>query len=432
MGFSEKIAYRQAKINFTGFPRMLEVEQNFAADCVIDIDSAVRKEIACLPLPDLNEKRIAITAGSRGIPNFMETIRAVGRELTSRGARPFVVPAMGSHGNATTEGQLEVLSSFGITDKNLDMPILASMETVYLGNSRNGVSVFCDRHAYEADYIVVCGRVKPHTDFRGTIESGLCKMMVVGLGKYDGATAFHKTGTGEMGERLVNAAEVFLSKANLLLCVALIDNAYHKTKRIEAVMPCKVLTREPELLQEARTAMARILLDEVDVLLVDYFGKEISGCGMDPNVTGRFVYEPNRYFEGFLRARKIAALRLTKASHGNAAGLGVADFISLKFAQKLDLGSIYTNCLTSRYSTGGKIPMVMNNDLDTIYAAASSCGVENVKKVRMVRVRNTLDLNRILVSENLLPIVSQRRDMRVLDKSVELRFNLEGCLTDLE
>ena len=431
MVFGEKISYQQAKPNFTGFPKMLEVRQRFQSDRTDDIDQAVTAELARIALPDLRGKRIAITAGSRGIPNFMQTIRAIGRELRARGAEPFVVPAMGSHGNATVPGQIEVLESFGIVEKNIEMPIRASMETVYLGESRNNVKVYCDRHAYEADYIVPCGRVKPHTDFRGPIESGLCKMMVVGLGKYDGATAFHKTGTGDMGERLISAAEIFLEKTKLLFCMALIDNAYHETRRIEAVRPQDVLSREPELLKEAANAMPRLLFDDPDVLIVDYFGKEISGCGMDPNVTGRFLYAPQTTFPGFPAIKKIAVMRMTEMSHGNAAGLGIADFISLKFARELDLGSIYTNCLTSRYSIGGKIPMIMNTDLDTVYAATSSCGIENVKDIRIVRIKNTLDLDRILISENMADEAKDRNDVEIIGEPKEMSFDAEENFSDL-
>lgn len=411
---------------------MLEIEQHFPSDCTHDIDEAVHAEIARIPLPDLHRKSVAITAGSRGIPNFMEAIRAIGRALRAIGADPFVIPAMGSHGNATVDGQLEVLHAFGITDEKIEMPIRASMETVFLGESRNNVKVYCDKNAFEADYTVACGRVKPHTDFRGPIESGLCKMMVVGLGKYDGATAFHKTGSGDMGERLISSAEVFLAKANLLFCMALIDNAYHQTRRIEAVLPDDVLTREPELLKEAASAMPRLLLDKADVLVVDQFGKEISGCGMDPNVTGRFLYAPQTHFPGFPDIKKIAVMRMTEASHGNAAGLGIADFISLKFAQKLDLGSIYTNCLTSRYSLGGKIPMIMNTDLDTIYAAASSCGITDAKDVRIVRIRNTLDLERIQISENMQDAITGRNDITIAGEPREISFDPEGNLSDLQ
>ena len=431
MLFREKIPYQQAKPNFKGFPKMLEVRQHFQGDRVDDIDRSVKAEVARIELPDLRGKSVAITAGSRGIPNFMQTVRAIGRELRARGANPFVVPAMGSHGNATVAGQMEVLESFGVTTRNVEMPIRASMETVCLGESRNDVKVYCDRHAYEADYIVPCGRVKPHTDFRGPIESGLCKMMVVGLGKYDGATAFHKTGTGEMGERLISAAEIFLAKTNVLFCMALIDNAYHETRRVEAVLPGDVLAREPELLKEAAAAMPRLMLEHFDVLIVDYFGKEISGCGMDPNVTGRFLYAPQTTFPGFPAVKKIAVMRMTEASHGNAAGLGIADFISLKFAQQIDLGSIYTNCLTSRYSIGGKIPMIMNTDLDTVYAAASSCGVADVKNVRIVRIKNTLDLDRILISENMLEEVSGQSGIEPIGEPMEMSFDGEGNFSGL-
>lgn len=428
--FEKETPYRLIKANFTGFPRMTRVRQLFEDVFVSDVEEEVRARIRGLPLPDLTGKKIAITAGSRGIPNVREAIRATGQELKARGANPFVVPAMGSHGHGTAEGQAEVLAAYGMTEKTLKMPIVSSMDTVRLGTSENGTAVFCDRTAHEADGIVVCGRVKPHTDFRAPIESGLCKMMVVGLGNHEGAVSFHKTGTGDMGSRLQNAAKLFLAETKVLFAVSLIDNAYHKTKKIEALMPRDILSREPDLLAEAARSMPRLLLREIDTLVVDWFGKEISGAGMDPNVTGRFLFAPHLRDPNYPHVKKIAALRLTEASHGNAAGLGIADYISRKFARALDLGVTYTNSLTSPLGLG-KIPMVMNNDLDAIYAAASSCGKAEIGDVRIVRIRNTLELEHILVSENVLPEVAGRTDMEAVGAPEPFPFGRSGDLSDL-
>lgn len=430
MQINSDIPYQLLKLNFTGFPAMVEVEQHFSKEFVQDIGVAVHEEIARLPIGDISDSRIAITAGSRGIPNFVAAVAAIGRELRMRGALPFVVPAMGSHGNGHAEGQVEVLAAYSMTEETLGMPILSSMGTVSFGFSDSGAEVFCDKVAYEADYIVVCGRVKPHTDFRGSIESGLCKMMTVGLGNHLGATSFHKTGTGDMSIRLQNAAKLFLTKAKILFGMALIDNAYHQTKRIEAVMPEDFLTREPELLQEAAQCMPKILLKEIDLLIVDWYGKEISGAGMDPNVTGRFLFAPDLRDPDYPDIKKIAVLRLTEASHGNAAGLGIADYISKKFAQSLDLGVTYTNSLTSTLSLA-KIPMVMNHDLDTIYAAASACGRTNIKDVKIIRIKNTMELERIWISENYLADWGNSNDLRVVGEPKPLIFNEDNNLSDL-
>lgn len=430
MRFDEEIPYQMIKPNFTGFSRMAEIEQRFPDDFVADVEAAVRGEISRLTLPDLRGARIAITAGSRGIPNFGETVAAIGRLLREKGAQPFVVPAMGSHGNGDAQGQVEVLAACGMTEASLGMPIHSSMETVLLGTSESGAQIYCDKTAFEADGIVVCGRVKPHTDFRGPIESGLCKMMAVGLGNHEGAVAFHKTGRGEMSERLQSAARLFLAKTRVLFGVALIDNAYHRTKRIEAVPPGEILSREPDLLVEAAAAMPRLFVDEMDALIVDQYGKEISGAGMDPNITGRFLFAPHLRYPGYPYAKKIAILRLTEASHGNAAGLGIADYVSRSFAQRLDLGVTYTNSLSSTLSMG-KIPMVMNNDLDTIYAAASCCGKPDVKEARIVRIKNTLEIERILVSENLLDELKEKPNVRVVREPEELCFDADGNLEGL-
>ena len=338
---------------------------------------------------------------------------------------------MGSHGGGTAEGQIEVLASLGMTDESLEMPIAAAMDTVVLGRSPEGVEVNCDVNAYGADYIVVCGRVKPHTDFRGPVESGLCKMMVVGLGKHRGAVSFHKTGgIFGMSERLQSSAKIFLEKTRVLFAMALIDNAYHQTKRLEAVMPEDVLAREPELLKEAAAAMPKIAFEDIDTLVVDQYGKEISGAGMDPNITGRFLFAPEKHMEGYPHTKKIAILRMTEMSHGNAAGLGIADFVCRKFAQELDLGATYTNSLSSPLCMA-KIPMVMNNDLDTIYAAASACGKTEIKDVRIVRIHNTLELDHIWVSENYLPEVEKNPALEIVTGPAEMEFGADGNLIDL-
>jgi len=431
MIFDKEINYKLIKNNFTGFPNMLKIEQKFHDDHIKDIDKAVHDEIKKINLPELVGKNIAITAGSRGIPNFMEICRAIGREMKARGAMPFVVPAMGSHGGGTAEGQIEVLASLGMTEGTLEMPIRATMETVILGYSKEGVEVNCDANAYGADYIIVCGRVKPHTDFRGSIESGLCKMMIVGLGKHRGAVSFHKTGPlTEMSQRLQSSANIFLEKTNVLFAMSIIDNAYHQTKRIEAVMPLDIITRERELLKEAAVAMPKITFQNIDTLIVDQYGKEISGAGMDPNITGRFLFAPEATMQGYPHPKKIAILRLTEMSHGNAAGLGIADFISRKFAQSLDLAATYTNSLSSPLCMA-KIPMVMNNDIDTIYAAASACGKTDIKNVKIIRIHNTLDLDHIFVSENYMPEISDYPNLRIVDGPKPMEFNKEGNFTDL-
>lgn len=428
--FEKEIPYQLIKTDFTGFPKMLRIKQRFENIFIEDIEKEVRNQIQRLPLPNLSGRKIAITAGSRGIPNFKETIIAVGRELKARGAIPFIVPAMGSHGCGTAEGQLEVLATYGMTEDSLEMPIISSMETVLLDVSEGGANVYCDKVAYEADGIVVCGRVKPHTDFRASIESGLCKMMVVGLGNHQGAVSFHKTGDEDMGTRLRSAARVFLARANVLFGVAMIDNAYHNTKKIEALMPGDIISREPELLSEAAQSMPRLLFRDIDTLIVDWFGKEISGAGMDPNITGRFLFAPHLRDPNYPYVKKIALLRLTEASHGNATGLGIADYISRKFAQELDLGVTYTNSLSSTLSLG-KIPMVMNDDIDTIYAATSSCGKKEVKDVRIIRITNTLELEHILVSENFLPEIAERTDIEIENPPKELHFDKDGNLADI-
>lgn len=401
----DEIDYIFDRQGFDVFPKMLEIEQEFPSISVEDIELCVHNETQKihLYLPNLNNKKIAISVGSRGIPNISKIIFALGKELRSLGAKPFAVPAMGSHGGATLTGQIDILNSCGINEKSINMPIVPCIETIRLGRSVDGADIYCDKNAFEADAIVVCGRIKSHTDFNGCVESGLCKMMLVGLGKREGAVSFHKFSDNNKSKVLINGTKLFLNNTKVIFALAIIDNPHNQTALIEVLLPQNILKREPELLLVAKQLMPRINVSNIDLLIIDWCGKNISGAGADPNVTGRFPSCNGKSFS-VTGPKVIVALRMTKESQGNAVGLGAIDFVSKSFIEEVDLSATYSNALSSMSLS--KIPMIMNNDLDAISVAAIYTGKKKFSDVRTVRIKNTLDLERIWISENIIPEVS--------------------------
>ncbi len=302
--------------------------------------------------------RVALTAGSREICNMDEILAAAVECLKEQGARPFIVPAMGSHGGATAEGQRELLASYQITEERCGCPILSSMETVPIGSTPDGQTVFLDRYAAEADGILVVNRMKAHTGFRGRYESGILKMMVIGLGKQTGAEACHRRGFGHMAEDLEAFGRVVLQKAPILGAIAILENAFDETAQLVGLEPEEILEREPGLLEQAKAQMPQILLPECDVLIVDEIGKNYSGTGMDPNVTGRHV---TPYCSGGLRVQRIVVLRMSGKSHCNGYGIGAADCTTQAVYRTLDLRAMYINGLTCGEMGPCRIPLCMGN-----------------------------------------------------------------------
>lgn len=382
-------------------PQMVLVRQRFPRPVLKDVAGAVRAELG---RPEIlgrikSGDRVAITAGSRGIANIALILREVAVSLKAAGAEPFIVPTMGSHGGATAAGQREVLRGLGICEETVGVPILATMEVVLVGVSAGGIPVYFDRYAALADATVVVGRVKPHTSFRGAYESGLAKMIVVGLGKQRGADVCHATGPGNMSRRIEDIALTAIEKTNVLFAVGIMENAYDETSRIVALPREEIMAKEPGLLQEARANLPQILLSKYDVLIVDEIGKNISGLGMDTNVINRYptsaiVCQPS--------VQRIAVLDITDETQGNVHGLGLADVCSQRLFAKIDFAGTYPNPLTARAPESSRIPMVMPNDLLAIKAAIQTCHDVDYSKIRMIRIKNTLKLDEILISEHLI------------------------------
>jgi hypothetical protein len=335
---------------------------------------------------------------------------------------------MGSHGGATAEGQLEVLAGYGVTTESMGVPILSSMETVEIARMSWGLPVLVDRHAFEADHIVLVNRVKPHTSIRGPIESGLLKMLVIGLGKHQGALLAHRAAVDVGLERMVpEVSRVSLSKLSVLFGVASVENAWHQTARVEAILPEDLETAEIRLLEQAKALIARIPFDFLHLLIVDEIGKEISGGCMDSNVIGRIARE-GVSDPGAPKYLRIFARNLTQETGGNAEGLGAADFVTRRLVDRMNLGITYTNALTSNAPAAAKLPMIYETDREAIGAALTTIGLTEPRDAKVVRIRNTLALEHLHISEALLPAARERGTVEILDGPFGFGFDSAGNL----
>src|SRR5216110_1283664 len=397
------------------FPRMFALRQKFPASPPLDIPTVVENEfLSQNVLARLKPgAAIAVAVGSRGISNIKRIVAETLDVLKAAGARPFILPAMGSHGGATPEGQIGVLESYGITEQSMGVPIRASMEVERLGCSADGVEVFCSVEALRSDGIVIVNRVKPHTDFSGTHGSGVMKMIVIGLGKRTGAATCHGAAARLGLERVIHGiARVTLRRAPILCGVAIVENHFHDTARIAVLKPDEIEVREKELLEEARRLLPRLPFDDIDVLMVDRIGKNISGSGMDPNVTGRWVHgystslaDDNRQSP---RIRRIFVRDLTPETHGNAIGVGFADITTTRLVNAMDKQVTYVNALTSLTPHGAKIPIHFDTDREAITQALASLAIPNVRQAKVVRIADTLSLVNLEVSEAYASLVKQR------------------------
>lgn len=410
-------------------PRMAKARQNFFAPEVGDVAATLRQEIA-KPAVAATIKpgmRIAIAVGSRGVAEIPTLARVTAEEIKRRGATPFIVPAMGSHGGATGEGQKGVLANLGVTEATAGCEILSSMEVVEIGRLPVGLPVYMDKYAYEADGIVVINRVKPHTAYRGPNESGVVKMITIGLGKQKGAEACHYYGFGVAAEFIPAMAKITLAETRILFGIATVENAYDRVAKIVAIPAGELLATDNALLAEAKARMARIVFDQLDVLIVDEMGKEISGDGMDPNIMGRY---PTPFASGGPQISKLVVLDLTETSHGNANGMGHADYSTRRLMNKIDFPTTYANCLTSTVVVPCRMPVVLDTDRDAIRAAVKTCNAQDLAKVRAVRIKDTMHLNEIYISETLLAEAPTHPELEVLGPPTEMVFDEAGNLLE--
>ena len=408
-------------------PEMTEVRQLFDRACIEDIPKELktrfdRPEIRSSVKPGMT---VAIAVGSRGIKNIALIVRETVTFLKSLGAKPFIVPAMGSHGGATAEGQRNVLATFGITEEYTGAPIKSSMEVVELHTFTDGMKVYCDRNAGEADAIVAVNRIKPHTCFSGPYESGLMKIMAIGLGKQVGAYSYHEKGFEGFAENIQRVGKVFLQKTNTIFGVGILENAFGDTYKIALLTSDEIPLLEPGLLEESRRHMPRICFDNLDVLIVDWIGKNFSGDGMDPNITGAFL---TPYARGGIKTRRIAVLDLSDESYGNACGAGIADTSTRRLFEKFDFGKTYPNSLTSTVSLVSKVPLILKNQREAIQAAIMMSFGSDKENLRIVRIPNTLQLEYIHISAALLDEARAHEGVEVISGPTTFDFNDNGDL----
>jgi hypothetical protein len=414
-------------------PKVVRVRQKFSTTRIEDIPAAIAEEFKRPGVGDAIRPgaEIAVGCGSRGVANIAKIAKAVVTEVKARGGRPFIFPAMGSHGAATAAGQTKVLNDYGITEAFAGCEIRSEMEPVQVGNLNDGTPIFADRHAAAADGVILINRVKPHTTFRGPTESGLTKMCSIGIGKIRGAASIHTQGMEGFAETLPAAAAVVQNKVKVMFGVAVVENAEDDTAIIEAIPVKAWRQREPELLVQAKERMARLLFDQIDVLVIDEAGKNISGTGFDPNVTGR--NKRNVAWPGGPSIQKIAVLSLTEQTHGNATGIGSADVITLRVYQALDVGATYANVITGGYLDGAAIPIIMNTDRDAVALAVKTLIRVKPQDARIVHIRNTLQMIDIEVSEPMLAEVRARPDrFEILGQAQPLAFDAAGRLRPIE
>jgi len=408
-------------------PVMYSVEQNFSRRRVDDprkelIDSLNKLGIGST----LSGKRIAIGAGSRMVTDLPLAIRTVADWLKSCGARPFLVPAMGSHGGASAEGQIALLKELGFTEETMGVPVLSSLEVVEIGKLPDGTPVYCDKYAAESDGLVVCQRIKPHTSISAPLESGICKGMAVGFGKHKGAKAFHAKGYDVLGSVLEETAKVFIGTGKVLFAVGIVENAYEETAVIEAIRPERIIEREKELLCIGKELMPQFLLDNIDVLIADRMGKDINGCGCDPNITGRPIAHVKP--KNNLRLQNLVVLDITPASHGNACGIGVVDFIPRRLLNKINFIDTYTNVITSGATPAARLPIITDDDEQAIRLAMRCAYRPDIRQVRVVHIVDTLHMARIDVSENMLAELRHDERFTIIGRRGPLRFDGEHAL----
>ncbi|MFM2095547.1 MAG: hypothetical protein RIS70_2671 [Planctomycetota bacterium] len=419
----------------TAYPKIFRVRQHFEAPRVDDPAAETELQLQRLNLRSKIQpgQTVAISAGSRGIANIHRIIKAIVDHLKSLGAQPFIVPAMGSHGGGTAEGQRKVIESYGVTEAFCGCPIRASMETVIVCQAAEGFPVHFDKHAFGADHVVVCGRVKPHTGFVGEIESGLMKMMLIGLGKHAGAKIYHRAILDyNFGQILRSVAREVLARCRVVAGLAIVENGYDETAKIEAVAPADFESREKELLKLARQWLPKLPFPKADLLLIDEIGKNISGTGMDTNVVGRKYNDHVARDDEFPKIKRIVVRGLTKDTHGNATGIGIAEFCKSRVVEKMDMQATRINCLTGGHPTAAMLPIYYPTDREILDAALPTIGLTDPPDAKLMWIHNTLDVRELECSAAYWNDAQGRSDLEIVCSPRDLPLDADGNLPSVE
>lgn len=414
------------------YPKMVKMRQELYRAPLDEagVVAAVEREFQKLNLVEKigPDKKVAIGAGSRGIASINLIVKTLVAQVRQLGGDPFVFPAMGSHGGGTGQGQREMLGTLGITEEYIGCPIKSSMEVVELGLSPSGLPVYLDKNASEADAIIAVNRVKNHTNFRGHVESGLFKMLAIGMGKHRQALAIHMHGTKGLQDYMPEVARVILERAPIVAGFAVLEDAYHSASKVVGLLPAEIERTEERLLEEASRTMPKLPVKELDLLIVEKIGKNISGTGMDTNVIGRCrLLDYPAFPEPIIQA--IVALDLTEETHGNATGMGLADLITRRFADKIDHKATYINCITGQGPQQAAMPAVMETDQEAIRIALDYLlGPTPQKEARIIRIKDTLSMDEMEVSEALWHELKGRDGFSFEGEPQELRFDEAGTL----
>lgn len=407
-------------------PKMYKVRQIYDGQRIEDLVGHIKAQMSAMKGGEkYKDKRLAITVGSRGIPKLDLMVKTICSVLKEWGAKPFIVPAMGSHSGATAEGQLEMLATYNISETSMGVPILSSMEVVEYGAMPDGTPLFCDKYAWESDGIIVFNKVKPHTDFRGKHESGLAKMIAIGLGKHKGASIFHLKGFSCFPEALPEAANIFLEKAPVAFGVGLVQNAYDEICNVDFCEGKDIVKLDAELQEISKAKIPAFKFKQLNVLVIDEIGKNISGNGHDPNIVGR---NNSGDFPEVLSLQRLFIRGLTAESHHNGCGLSCADITTRRCLNDVDWVTSWINVVTANRLNGGRIPVYMNTDLEALRLALRTCDDIDFERPRVARIKNTLHMDEIWVSEALYEEIKTRDDIEFIDGPFEFEFDADGFM----
>lgn len=410
-------------------PKIVPIAQKFACPIIDDLEKSLCDELNSSNITDILSpgSQVAVAVGSRGITNLELIIKIIVQWLKSKGLKPFIVPAMGSHGGPTPEGQAEILADYGIDEESSGAKVISSLEVDSLGYTSSHLPVWVDSVANSSDGVIVVNRIKPHTDFHGEIESGLLKMLAVGLGKHRGASVLHSAGFDKLGQSIIDTAQVILNKVPILGGVAIVENAYKKTAVVKYVRKETMIEDEKKILIQARKLMPSIPLEKIDFLLVQQVGKDVSGAGFDPNIIGR------RKIWGVSdldipKVSVMAVLELTPGTHGNASGIAIADLIPKRILNDIDWKSTYASLVTATIPQHAHIPMVLNTDLDVLKVGAKIASYENPTNIKLCWILNTSYINKLWVSEAAIQDLKEDQKIEILGEAQEFQFSQQGQL----
>jgi len=418
----------ERKVTFMIIFKLQKIKQKLDHTEISDIKQTVSAgfEEQKLSSTIKKDQKVAIAVGSRGITRINEIVASIVDEIKKVGAQPFIVPAMGSHGGATKEGQVEILKNYDISEEKMQIPIVSSMETTHLGETKSGIPVYIDLQASGVDHIIVVNRIKPHTEFKGIIESGLMKMMVIGLGKHKGALNAHNFAVKYGYEKTLTEIGLhILEHANITYGVGIVENGYGNPHSISVIKGSDIYHKEQEVLKVARKTCPKLPFKKMDILIVSECGKEISGTGMDTKVIGRIM---NIYEEELQEPQitRIVLRDLTEQTHGNAVGVGLADFVTKKVADKIDYNMTYINCLTAVTPEKAKLPIVCPNDYESLKCAISTCGPVDENSIKIVWIKNTSKLDEMYISEGLIQVANKNPDIEFIGNPEDVNFDSDG------